>query len=84
MAFPELGFPKPKIDASAVRELISRVKGKPWSEVKAAEDRLWQTQSDCPALGLAPRGAAQKTQSRPANCPIKERLGQPLVDTRHP
>lgn len=70
--------PKPKICPKALAQMILRVKERPWSEVKAEEDRLWASKSDCPDLGLKSTVPPEKPMAKA----IGERLAKPLLENR--
>lgn len=71
-----MNCPKPKICPRALEQMRLRVKNRPWSEVKAEEDRLWASKSDCPDLGLKSTVPPEKPMA------IGERLAKPLLENR--
>ena len=68
--------PKPNICPIALEKMRLRVKGRPWSEVKKEEDRLWASKNDCPDLGLKRTSEPEKPRAKP----IGEKLATPLTE----
>jgi hypothetical protein len=69
---------KPRICPFALEQMKMRVTGRPYDLVRAEENLLWASSSDCPGLGLKP-GVPQKTR------PEKEagqKLQGPLAEPR--